>query len=61
MRSPSGDLTTQFALHESEWLGDIKYDFLLTEISDKIINCINLLQKEKYFEEDLSLREIYNK
>ena len=61
MRSPSGDLTTQFALHESEWLGDIKYDFLLTEISDKIINCVGLLQKNGYFEENATLREIYNK
>ena len=26
MRSPNGDLTTQFDLHDSEQLGDVKYD-----------------------------------
>ena len=26
MRSPSGDLTTQFDLHQAEQLGDVKYD-----------------------------------
>lgn len=61
MRSPNGDLTTQFDLHKSEQLGDTKFDFLVTEICDKIANAINLLQKDKYFSEDMSLREIYNK
>lgn len=60
MRSPSGDLITQFALHESEYLGDIKYDFLATEVCDKIINCLNLLQKDNFFSQDLSIKEIYN-
>ena len=61
MRSPNGDLTTQFDLHRSEQLGDTKIDCLVTEICDKIINCINLLQKDGYFEQDLTLRQIYNK
>lgn len=26
MRSPNGDLTTQYSLHEAEELGDVKYD-----------------------------------
>ena len=29
MKSPSGDLVTQYALHESEALGDTKFDFLV--------------------------------
>jgi len=40
---------------------DVKYDFLVTEICDKITTCIELMQKDNIVEEDLSLREIYNK
>ena len=36
MRSPNGDITTQFDLHKSESLGDVKFDFLVTDICDKI-------------------------
>lgn len=61
MRSPSGDLTTQFSLHDAEKLGDTKFDFLVTEISDKIIICLNLLQKYGKIEQNLSLKELYNK
>ncbi len=59
MRSPNGDLTTQFSLHESEALGDTKFDFLVTEICDKITNCINLLKEDGYFSDCSTLREIY--
>lgn len=61
MRSPSGDLTTQFSLHESEFCGDVKYDYLVTEISDKITICVNLLQEANLMDKKLSLRECYNK
>lgn len=60
MRSPNGDLTTQFDLHMSEQLGDVKYDFLVTEICDKITICIDMLQREGFFERDLGLRQIYD-
>ena len=60
MRTPSGDLITCYDLHKAEAAGDTKYDFLVTEISDKIIQCFNLLKADKIIE-DLSLREIYNK
>lgn len=60
MKSPNGDLTTQFSLHDTEALGDTKFDFLLTEISDKIKNAILLLQQDGLFDRNLSLREIYN-
>ena len=59
MRSPNGSLTTQFSLHEAEQLGDTKFDFLVTEICDKIVNCINLLQKDGYIDSSLSLKEVY--
>jgi DNA polymerase III subunit alpha len=60
MRSPGGNLTTQFALHQSEQAGDVKFDFLVTEICDKLITTIGLLQEDGYFPTG-SLREIYNK
>lgn len=61
MRSPNGDLTTQYSLHEAESLGDVKYDFLVTEICDKITIAINLLQKDNFINPSLSLREAYDK
>lgn len=61
MRSPNGDFTTQYDLHTSEYLGDIKFDFLLTSVSDKIITSINLLQEDGMIEPELSMREVYNK
>ena len=61
MRSPNGDLTTQYSLHEAEELGDVKYDFLVTEICDKLTIAINLLQRDNLIEPELSLREVYNK
>lgn len=61
MRSPNGDLTTQYSLHEAEELGDVKYDFLVTEICDKLTIAVQLLQKDNLIESNLSLREVYNK
>ena len=61
MRSPNGDLITQFSLHDAEKLGDTKFDFLVTEVCDKITNGINLLKEDGYFSECNSLREIYEK
>ena len=60
MRTPSGDLITCYDLHKAEAAGDTKYDFLVTEISDKIIKCFELLVADKVIP-DLSLRELYNK
>ena len=39
---------------------DTKYDFLVTEVSDKIIKCFELLAKDKVIE-DMGLRDTYNK
>lgn len=61
MRTPSGDLVTQYDLHMAEAAGDTKYDFLVTEVSDKIIKCIELLIADGQLPDGLSLREIYNK
>lgn len=60
MRTPSGDLITCYDLHMAEKAGDTKYDFLVTEVSDKIIKCLELLQEDEVIEPELSLREMYN-
>ena len=60
MRTPSGDLITCYDLHMAEAAGDTKYDFLVTEISDKIIKCFELLKNDGKVE-NLGLRDLYNK
>lgn len=35
--------------------------FLVTEICDKITICIDMLQKERFFENDLGLRQVYDR
>ena len=60
MRTPSGDLITCYDLHMAEAAGDTKYDFLVTEISDKIIQCFNLLKNDNVIE-NIDLRNTYNK
>lgn len=61
MRSPNGDLTTQFSLHDAEALGNTKFDFLVTEICDKIAQTIELLQNDGLIEKELSLKQVYQK
>lgn len=60
MRTPSGDLITCYDLHMAEAAGDTKYDFLVTEISDKFIKCFELLKADGKVE-NLGLRDLYNK
>lgn len=60
MRSPNGDITTQFELHDSDLMGDVKYDFLVTELCDKISTCIELMQQDGIIPADMTLRQIYN-
>lgn len=60
MRSPGGELTTQYALHQCEQCGDVKFDFLVTEICDKLISTVNLLQQDNLFPHNATLREIYD-
>ena len=61
MRSPSGDLTTQFSLYDVEYMGRMKFDFLVTEVSDKMITAIDLLQADGAIDPELSLKEVYKK
>ena len=60
MKAPNGDWITCYDLHNAEAAGDTKYDLLVTEISDKIIQCFNLLQEDGVIETD-ELRNLYNK
>lgn len=60
MKAPNGDIITCYDLHKAEAAGDTKYDFLVTEVSDKIIKCFELLAKDKVIE-DMGLRDTYNK
>lgn len=61
MKTPKGEIISQFNLHDIEYCGGTKYDFLVTEVQDKLVQTINLLQEDNQIEKGLSLREIYNK
>ncbi len=59
MRAPGGDIVTCWDLHEAEAAGDTKYDFLVTEASDKIIQCYELLKADGVIP-NIKLREFYD-
>lgn len=61
MRTPNGDVITQYDLEDCESAGMTKYDWLLTSISDKIVETIKLLQEDKKIDPNLKLREVYDK
>ena len=61
MRARNGNLTTQWDLHDAEYAGNVKYDFLLTSVQDIIVKTLELLQEHNEIEKDLTIREIYNK
>lgn len=58
MKAPSGEIITQFDLHDAEEVGLIKYDILSVEALDKIHNCLDLLVQYNYIE-DGNLRDVY--
>lgn len=61
MKTPAGDITTQFDLHDAEYMGLTKYDFLVTDVQDKLVQTINLLQENGELPKEWSLRQIYDK
>ena len=61
MRTPSGDVITQYDLHMAEAAGMTKYDFLLTDVQDKIAQSVRFLQKDGQIENNLTLRQAYDK
>lgn len=61
MRTPSGEVVTQYDLHSAEACGSTKFDILVTEIQDKIIQTLKFLQQDNLIEKNLTLRDAYNK
>lgn len=61
MKTPSGEVITQFDLGDAEKLGMTKFDFLMTDAQDIIVETIRLLQKDNLINPELTLREVYNK
>ena len=61
MKTPKGEIITQWDLHMCEAAGMTKYDFLVTEVQDKLTETIKLLQENGEIEKDLSLKQIYDK
>lgn len=61
MRAKNGAIITQYSLHDTEFCGDVKMDFLVTEVQDIICQCINLLQEHNLIDPQLTLRQAYDK
>ena len=61
MKATSGAIVTQWSLHDAEYAGDVKFDYLVTEIQDVITQCLNMLQEYNEVEQGLSLRQMYDK
>ena len=61
MKAPSGEIVTQYDLHDCEAAGMTKYDFLLTSVQDMLLQAIQFLQEDGEIEDDLTIREVYDK
>lgn len=61
MKAPNGTLCSQFELHDSEYMGGVKFDALTTDALDRIRTCLDLLLKYDYIEWQGSLKATYNK
>ncbi len=61
MKTPNGEIITQYDLHMVEAAGGVKFDFLVTENQDKIIQTLKVLQQEGKIESDLTIRQLYDK
>lgn len=61
MRAPSGDIITQFDLHDCEKASLIKIDLLSVEALDKIHAAIDLITDNGYEEPEATLKETYEK
>lgn len=61
MKTPSGEVVTQYDLHDAEACGSTKFDILVTEVQDKITQTLRYLQEAKIIEPYLTIREAYDK
>lgn len=60
MKAKSGAITTQFSLHDEEYVGSVKYDFLVTEVQDIITQCLTMLMENEELPPWLDLRGAYD-
>ena len=62
MKTPKGEIITQYDLHDCEAAGLTKYDFLVTEVQDKLAQTIKFLQEDSLIEDyGINLRPVYDK
>ena len=62
MKTPKGEIITQYDLHDCEAAGLVKYDFLVTEVQDKLAQAIRFLQDDSVIENTgINLRPVYDK
>ena len=62
MKTPKGEIITQYDLHDCEAAGMVKYDFLVTEVQDKLAQAIRFLQEDGLIEDNgINLRSVYDK
>ena len=62
MKTPKGEIITQYDLHDCEAAGLTKYDFLVTEVQDKLAQTLRFLQEDGIIEnEGINLRGVYDK
>ena len=62
MKTPKGEIITQYDLHDCEAAGLVKYDFLVTEVQDKLAQAIRFLQDDDVIENTgINLRPVYDK
>lgn len=61
MRTPSGELISQFDLSDTENMGLVKLDLLAVKAQTRLQEALNLLEEYGYVDSDLTLREKYDK
>lgn len=59
MKAPNGKWCSQFELHDSEYMGLVKFDALTTDALDRIRTCLDLLLKYDYIRWKDNLRDTY--
>ena len=61
MKTAKGKIVTAWDLHDSEYVGCVKYDFLSVDFPSKIRNTMNFLLQDGLMEWQGSLKETYKK
>ena len=61
MRTPNGELVSQYSLHTGEEVSELKFDLLVTDAQSKLQTCLNLLLEYGKIEDQGSLRKNYEK